>query len=524
MSTVKNENALPPRTIITNGKVRYVIERELGSGGFGITYLAQRLADGKEQATYCALKEYFRKEICARDVTHSMSYFSTNKKTVEEGIEDFIVEAKRLNKNNISHPNIVHIGDVFKANNTAYYEMEYIQGVDLLRYIKEPAYSGGKPLTEQEGLNIILPVLKAVSLLHEHHITHLDIKHENIILTQNEEGEWRPVLIDFGLSKHYDKKGHATSSLTVAGCTDGFAPTEQYQGLTEFTPQADVYALAATLLFLLSAKWPVKSADINADKIRASLPDTVSQKVVEAIVSAMRADKNERTKSVAEFANDLGLDICTNVTMPIEIRGSASVLKNLRKQISSLSASLIDFDYRKLIKPISFTVLAGIFLLGAWHIWPTTDPDQDEGVFADTVFDDAEYATADTVFDDAEYATADTVFDDVEYTTANTDFDNVSPVKPEKVVATEETKPTNDELYAKAQTLSDYKRLADNGYRKAYANLADLYLKQRNYKSADTYVRKAFAARSNLALATSVADMLDKLGWYDDPKNGSKPQ
>jgi serine/threonine protein kinase len=519
MSTVKNENALPPRTIITNGKVRYVIERELGSGGFGITYLAQRLADGKEQATYCALKEYFRKEICARDVTHSMSYFSTNKKAVEEGIEDFIVEAKRLNKNNISHPNIVHIGDVFKANNTAYYEMEYIQGVDLLRYIKEPAYSGGKPLTEQEGLNIILPVLKAVSLLHEHHITHLDIKHENIILTQNEEGEWRPVLIDFGLSKHYDKKGHATSSLTVAGCTDGFAPTEQYQGLTEFTPQADVYALAATLLFLLSAKWPVKSAEINADKIRASLPDTVSSKVVEAIVSAMKADKHERTQSVASFANDLGLDFSTSDTKTIVIRERHSFIKNLRKRMCSIGVAFIDFDLRRIIKPASYIVLAGAVGYGAWHIWPDLKTKSDSDLIEPV--DSVEIEPVDSIFDIIEVVEPDTA--DLSPAT-HSDVSTASPVKPEKVVAAEETKPTNDELYAKAQTLSDYKRLADNGYRKAYANLADLYLKQRNYKAADTYVRKAFAARSNLALATSVADMLDKLGWYDDPKNGSKPQ
>jgi serine/threonine protein kinase len=386
--------------------------------------------------------------------------------------------------------------------------MEYVDGVDLLRYIKDSSYNDGKPLTQEQGLSIIFPILQAVSLLHQHHITHLDIKPENIILTKNEAKEWRPVLIDFGLSKHYDKKGHVTSSLSVAGCTDGFAPMEQYQGLTEFTPQADVYALGATLLFLLSAKWPAKSAEISADKIRTALPDAISQQVVEAVVSAMKSDKNERTQSVTEFAKNLGLDISTSVTIPIKIVAKEPVVEKLRKCITSKIAYLCNFDYRRLIKPVLSIVLAGALGIGAWLIWRQTpkeapihtDPDSGDTIYDDTVS-----------------------IETIKISPEEKRSDVVSPAKQDGVV-TEEKIPSNDELYAKAKTVEDFKYLADKGYSKAYAKLADLYLKRRNYKLADTYVRKAFAAGTNLELAKNVADLLESLGYYDDSENGSKPQ
>jgi hypothetical protein len=233
----------------------------------------------------------------------------------------------------------------------------------------------------------------------------------------------------------------------------------------------------------------------------------------------MKADKHERTQSVASFANDLGLDFSTSDTKTIVIRERHSFIKNLRKRMCSIGVAFIDFDLRRIIKPASYIVLAGAVGYGAWHIWPDLKTKSDSDLIEPV--DSVEIEPVDSIFDIIEVVEPDTA--DLSPAT-HSDVSTASPVKPEKVVAAEETKPTNDELYAKAQTLSDYKRLADNGYRKAYANLADLYLKQRDYKSADTYVRKAFAARSNLALATSVADMLDKLGWYDDPKNGSKPQ
>ncbi|MDE5633185.1 MAG: protein kinase, partial [Muribaculaceae bacterium] len=150
------------------------MEKVLGAGGFGITYKVERLSDGR----VFAMKEYFRKELCERDDNHSISYLKSNRDIIENGLDDFITEARRLDRQNIAHPNIVAIYEVFKANNTAYYVMEFVPGDDLLRYIRKHKDT---PLTEQQALSVMRPVLKAVALLHRNRITHLDIKHENII-------------------------------------------------------------------------------------------------------------------------------------------------------------------------------------------------------------------------------------------------------------------------------------------------------------------------------------------------------
>ena len=128
-----------------------------------------------------------------------------------------------------------------------------------------------------------------------------------------DSGKIIPVLIDFGLSKHYDKNGKPTSTLRVSGCSDGYAPMEQYVGIYSFTPQADVYALAATLFFTLTGKDPVIATELNKDKIVASLPESVCSKVKEAVVSAMKMRKEERTQSVRLFIENLCIEQTSNV-------------------------------------------------------------------------------------------------------------------------------------------------------------------------------------------------------------------
>ena len=324
-----NSGVLPVDSIIRSPRDSYIVKSILGAGGFGITYKVLRLSDGK---TF-AMKEYFPDKLCERGDNNTMSYLKTNAQTIEIGMADFITEATRLNKQNIQHPNIVAIDEVFKANNTAYYVMEYIDGFNLRQYMK---HNHNRPLTVEQSLSVMRPVLQAVALIHQHKLTHLDLKHENIILTHEEDGSLRPVIIDFGQSKHYDKKGKATSKLTNAGCSEGFAPPEQYLGLYTFTPQADVYALCATLLYLLTARQPVKSSEISASIITGMLDDNIPDRVRNAIIAGMRRDKDDRTQSVKSLADDLGIDISSqshegNVTHLLKINRPGFDLKKLVK-------------------------------------------------------------------------------------------------------------------------------------------------------------------------------------------------
>ena len=302
-STFNSGKALPTGTVIRSDTDAYTIIQILGIGGFGITYKVARQSDGG----IFALKECFPNTLCERAADHTVSYLKTNADYVEDCIRNFVTEAQRLDRHNISHPDIVEVYGVFKANKTAYYLMEYVEGKTLRQYVKE---NRNRPLAPADALAVMCPVLEAVAYLHDHQLTHLDIKHDNIILSQDKDADtFRPVLIDFGQSKHYDRKGNATSTLTNAGCSEGFAPPEQYAGLSKFTPEADVYALGATLLYLLTARVPAKSTEITASAITEMLPSQTPDHVTRAIIRAMAPDMRSRTASARRFAQDLGLDL-----------------------------------------------------------------------------------------------------------------------------------------------------------------------------------------------------------------------
>ena len=294
-------NALKKSTVLHNGKRNYTIVDVLGAGGFGITYRAEGLVDNIPMTF--AVKEFFMSGSCER-VGNDMCYSNPVKAQVEAGKKSFFSEARRLNDQKVYHSNLVRINEAFEENNTAYYVMEYIPGKNLRRHFT-------KPCGEQMALEIMRHVLDALATLHAHKITHLDIKPDNILLKTENDGNVRPVVIDLGLSKHYSDKGSVTSKLLMQACSLGYSPMEQYDGdsLTHFTPQADVYAAAATLFFLLTGKDPKKASMISRSWIEQELPATVSDRTRRAIVAAMQARKDDRTQSVSDFAEQLGLEL-----------------------------------------------------------------------------------------------------------------------------------------------------------------------------------------------------------------------
>ena len=295
------KHTLPIGAKLQSPKRVYTIERVLGQGGFGITYKvsAKIKVENVTVRTYFAIKEFFMSDSCERDNNNSICYSSPVKDKVEEGKADFYAEAQRLNKISLNHPNLIHVNEVFEANNTVYYVMEYLDGGSLRSYVHKHKH---RPLSEEKALEFMLPIMKAVDVLHQNRMTHLDIKPDNIMLKRDEEsGKMIPVLIDFGLAKHYDEQGRPTSQIRNLGCSEGYAPIEQYTGIFTFTPQADVYALAATLLYLLTGRDPVIASDQSEAKILAILPDIVSIRVKNAIVAAMKMLKEERIQSVSAF-------------------------------------------------------------------------------------------------------------------------------------------------------------------------------------------------------------------------------
>ena len=298
---------LPIGAKLQSPKRVYTVEQVLGQGGFGITYKvsANIRVDNVVARTSFAVKEFFMKESCERDSHDSVCYSSPVKDKVEESKKDFLAEAQRLNKISLEHPNLIHVNEVFEANNTVYYVMEYLDGGSLRNYVRQHG-----ALSEHEALEMMKPIFKAVDFLHQNRMTHLDIKPDNIMLKRDADSDKIiPVLIDFGLSKHYDKNGKPTSSIRILGCSDGYAPMEQYVGINTFTPQADVYALAATLLFSLTGKDPAIATELSKKQIVGSLPDTISPKLKDALVAAIKMRKEERTQHACSLLNSLDVQL-----------------------------------------------------------------------------------------------------------------------------------------------------------------------------------------------------------------------
>ena len=277
----------------------------LGQGGYGITYLASSVVEigNTSHKVYFAIKEFFEKGVCYRDGDDpTMKFSPAAKEEIEDGLKDFITEATRLNKICVSNKNIVNVNEVFEANGTAYYVMEFLDGGNLRDKIKD----NGGGFSVDEALPYFLPISNAVSYIHNSHkLLHCDIKPDNIMLRVGEDGNEEPVLIDFGISLHFNSKGNLTSTHNTVGASDGYAPPEQYRGIDRFCPEVDVYALSATLFYLLTGHNPIQSFEISDSYIDTKLPQSVDNKVRIAIQKGMRKSQDERTHSISELVNSL---------------------------------------------------------------------------------------------------------------------------------------------------------------------------------------------------------------------------
>ena len=271
---------------------KYRIERFLGQGGFGITYLAYQ----PQLKRQVVIKEFFIKDFCCRDSNTSQVTVSSEggRQAVDHFREKFIREAQTIA--GLEHPHIIPIYDVFEENGTAYYVMKFLSGGSLSDKLKERLPS---PLTENEVLRYLRQVADALAYVHARNKMHLDVKPGNIMLSDKDEA----VLIDFGLVKQYDEEGNQLSrSSTLGGYTPRFSPLEQINsgGALEFLPATDIYALGATFYNLLVGQYPPDAADINENGL-PSLPRHISPAVAAAIEKAMQPKRKDRPQTIEEF-------------------------------------------------------------------------------------------------------------------------------------------------------------------------------------------------------------------------------
>lgn len=310
---------------------RYIIGSVLGSGGFATTYRAW----DKRLDTMVAIKEYYpsglvnrvtgRKEVilCKSSANGVAEY--------RRGLARFLEEAQNTAKFN-KHENIIHVYDFFEENQTAYYVMEYLDGMDLSHYLKQE----GGSIDVDTTTTILLSVIQALKAVHGAGIIHRDISPDNIFLCANNKVK----LFDFGAARFSAGEEEGEYDIVLK---PGYAPPEQYEKKSKQGPWTDIYALGATMYRAITGVLPDESKDrVDEDKVRRprEIKPEIPEYIDACLTRAMSLEPAFRFKTAEQFEE---------------------VLLSRRKVRSESEEQA----FRKKVRRITVSVASVIILIGA---------------------------------------------------------------------------------------------------------------------------------------------------------------
>ena len=282
----------------------YRIIREIGRGGMGAVFLAER--EGAE----------FRQQVALKVVRHSLAD--------TELVRHFRRERQILAS--LTHSNIAHLLDGgVSADGEPFLAMEHVEGTRI------DDYCAAHKLSTDERLKLFLAVCRGVAYAHRHLVVHRDLKPSNILV--KEDGT--PKLLDFGIAKLLDAEGGGDSTQTVMRAfTLEYASPEQLRG-ESVTTASDIYSLGVILYELLTSTRPYKfksgSAEeiarvVESQPIRPSVVSTDSAgaraaegggrkaknnkrsldgDIDNVVLMALRKEPERRYSSVEQFASDI---------------------------------------------------------------------------------------------------------------------------------------------------------------------------------------------------------------------------
>jgi serine/threonine protein kinase len=285
MNDSQNLRALPLGEKISD----YVVEKILGQGGFGITYLASDVMLDKK----VAIKEYYPREYAVREGTRVVRPTGSqeDRDTFKWGLTRFLDEARVLAR--FDHSNIIAVRRFFEANGTAYLVMDYCEGASLDEHIKNI-----KNMSESEAENIFFSLLSGLQQIHKANFLHRDIKPANIYI----KNDGSPVLLDFGSARQSISE-HSRSVTSMA--TAHYASAEQYSTHGKQGPWTDIYGLSATMYRVLSGVKPQDAPDRMLDDklipLAILLKGKFSKNFLQGIDRGLAIKPLDRPQSISEW-------------------------------------------------------------------------------------------------------------------------------------------------------------------------------------------------------------------------------
>ncbi len=337
----------------------YKILKVLGSGGFGITYLVRDTMLKRK----VVLKENFPSSYAYRD-PFTGRVIPNNEHDAESfqwTLSNFLNEARVLAQ--LDSPGIVRVLSVFECNGTAYFSMDYVQGLPM-DYLGEQQLLAGNCYSEAKLKGLLVHILQILDYLHKKGICHRDIKPGNILLTQ----EGAPVLIDFGASRRIESN-HTQTVLA----TRGFSSPEQALGRKDMGPWSDLYSLGATFYSLLKGFAPPRGEErlindtIQPLAVSSSLSSHYSKNFLKTIDKALSPRVEDRYASAEAWMKDLRVEggaVSTIQFSPEEFKSARKRFFNL----FALSSSRImseGQEHLRTSRKIAFGMIIVLGIIGA---------------------------------------------------------------------------------------------------------------------------------------------------------------
>ena len=300
----------------------YQVDRVLGAGGFGLTYLGWDTALEKP----VAVKEYLPNDLAVRETNHSVAAKSRDDEdNFRWGLTRFLDEARTLAR--FKHPNIVPVHRCFEAHGTAYIVMEFVEGETFGAYLKRT----GKP-KESFLRAVLIALLDGLAEVHRAGFMHRDIKPGNILL--NAKGV--PVLVDFG-SARQEIGGRSRSITSVV--TPSYAPIEQYSSRGNQGPWTDIYALGAVAYRAITGESPPDATErVLDDSIKPAVEagrDKYSVEFLRAIDSALAVNSKDRLQDVDAWRGALMGDAPAEKPAAVESPVKSEVNRESERKKSS---------------------------------------------------------------------------------------------------------------------------------------------------------------------------------------------